>query len=443
MAKCELKMCLDVFPTARHNCDIEAAVFDALTARGWDGPNTLFAHSTCPDEVNYDCPDTDLVNIMYRRWGEKFTLGGLAGMPFCGKTGWGAFSSHTPSNGNILILFAPHTGIGSDGTIGRLQRKGQDFDSACCGAAIAAHKCIAAPDRIEEHDLQQSVLMQHIYRDKQTIVDHPSGNEALGLVYSNYEIARNYLRQIIVSPEKNCSEIGIVGGIMVNLPDGIDDRFVPLDFEVLNGSTGRVDSFTSSFRGVCDEFTGWKAPMYEPFFNTQPHLRKEHILQSLAAPSTERSYERCPRVPGQSPMMPDMDEQPGREMSRAHSDPGASLSDGPYGTAAPPHAITVSSCKSETARVTYTVAFDHGGAARQVERDYSAFVTLKSILTMGRPDAVRAPFPAKMLLRSSDSGHDEALRRQLAMWLSDVVRTCWPSVAIAGFLRVDTSAAQA
>jgi hypothetical protein len=32
-------------------------------------------------------------------------------MPFVGKTGWGAFSSHCPEDGNIVILFAPHVGV--------------------------------------------------------------------------------------------------------------------------------------------------------------------------------------------------------------------------------------------------------------------------------------------------------------------------------------------
>jgi hypothetical protein len=58
------------------------------------------------------------------RWGEVFPLGGLAGMPFTGKTGWGAFSSHVPKNGNITVLFAPHVGIDKNGNIGKVTRDG-------------------------------------------------------------------------------------------------------------------------------------------------------------------------------------------------------------------------------------------------------------------------------------------------------------------------------
>ena len=38
-------------------------------------------------------------------------MGGLGGLPFTGKTGWGAFSHHVAPGGNIITLFAPHVGI--------------------------------------------------------------------------------------------------------------------------------------------------------------------------------------------------------------------------------------------------------------------------------------------------------------------------------------------
>ena len=52
---------------------------------------------------------------MQQRWSEYFPLGGLGGVPFAGKMGWTAFSNNTPTDGNILILFAPHVGIDKNG----------------------------------------------------------------------------------------------------------------------------------------------------------------------------------------------------------------------------------------------------------------------------------------------------------------------------------------
>jgi len=44
-----------------------------------------------------------------------FTISGIGGLPFVGKTGWAAFSSHVPEDGNVVVLFAPHVGVDSYG----------------------------------------------------------------------------------------------------------------------------------------------------------------------------------------------------------------------------------------------------------------------------------------------------------------------------------------
>jgi hypothetical protein len=92
---------------------------------GFTNENTLFADSSCPDEINHDDPLEDITSLFANRWGEVFPLSGLAGLPFVGKTGWGAFCSHVPSpDGNIVVLFAPHVGIDSNGNVGKIHRNG-------------------------------------------------------------------------------------------------------------------------------------------------------------------------------------------------------------------------------------------------------------------------------------------------------------------------------
>lgn len=105
---------------------------------GFTDDNSLFAESTCPDEINHDDVDEDITAMFAKTWGEVFPLGGLAGLPFTGKTGWGAFSSHVPADGNIVVLFAPHVGICNNGNVGKIHREGQSFASSACGAAIGA-----------------------------------------------------------------------------------------------------------------------------------------------------------------------------------------------------------------------------------------------------------------------------------------------------------------
>ena len=67
-----------------------------------------------------------------------FALGGLGGIPFTGRTGWGAFSAHVPEGGNAMVVFGPHVGIDSRGTVGKIERMGQSHSTTCCGAAVLA-----------------------------------------------------------------------------------------------------------------------------------------------------------------------------------------------------------------------------------------------------------------------------------------------------------------
>jgi len=115
--------------------------FDALKNLGFNVENTIYAESSCPDELNHDSDD-DISNLMANRWGEAFPLGGLAGIPFTGKTGWGAFSHHVPDNGNTFALYAPHVGITSDGSVGHVHRPAMAKTTTACGAAVGAYNVL-------------------------------------------------------------------------------------------------------------------------------------------------------------------------------------------------------------------------------------------------------------------------------------------------------------
>lgn len=98
--------------------EVDSYSYFRLSKMGFNAENTLFGESSCPDEINHDNPNEDVSLLMAARWGEHFSLGGLAGIPFTGKTGWSAFSAHVPLDGNIVLMFAPHVGIDKDGNVG-------------------------------------------------------------------------------------------------------------------------------------------------------------------------------------------------------------------------------------------------------------------------------------------------------------------------------------
>jgi hypothetical protein len=271
-------VCEEKFPTSMTGPDIDLALQSVLRQRGWTCKNTILAHATCPDEVNYDS-DTDLMNVMAKRWTKRFTLGGLGGMAFAGKTGWAAFGAHTPEKGgHILVLYGPHVGIGNDGTVGKVRREGQCNDSTCCGAAVAAYNaahCPSGEDWID--DMQEIALTKLIHPLKPAIAADPEPMKALA--YANFEVSHQLIREMMTAPEKVCAEVAVVGGIMVNLPGNLEDRFVPLTFELLDCSTGEIKDYCDRFgqaRPGC-EF-GSNKPR-EPFFVPQASAIKDKLVQ--------------------------------------------------------------------------------------------------------------------------------------------------------------------
>jgi len=70
------------FPNAMKGKDVEAKTFETLKDLGFEKANTLYADSSCPDEINHN--GTDITTHYVNRYGEMFTLSGLGGLPFTG-----------------------------------------------------------------------------------------------------------------------------------------------------------------------------------------------------------------------------------------------------------------------------------------------------------------------------------------------------------------------
>lgn len=113
-------------------------VSSALKPYGY-GPETLVATSLCSDEVN-----RPLEESFYGYFGQHFNLGGLAGFPFAGLTGFIAMASHVPDNGSCLVVYGPHVGINADGQVGMVNRRGKSQSVTCCGSAVAASRYVTS-----------------------------------------------------------------------------------------------------------------------------------------------------------------------------------------------------------------------------------------------------------------------------------------------------------
>jgi len=85
-----------------------------------------------------------------------FQSGGLAGYPFVGSVGFGAFASHvaTTLGGTLFVTSMPHIGVTEDGRSGRMLRRGKasSLTDNTCGAVAGAidqvvNQLSSAPDQ--------------------------------------------------------------------------------------------------------------------------------------------------------------------------------------------------------------------------------------------------------------------------------------------------------
>jgi len=234
-----------LFTTAYPGAVIGNKAFEFMAKKGLTKRNTVFAQSSCPDELNHDHYGQDLPRVFREKFGEVFHLGGLAGVPFTGKTGWGAFSHHVTDDGNIFLFFAPHVGVTKDGVVGKCNRPGQKKPSTACGAAVGAFKGLKAGgkwDTKKPFDFQQQYLTKMLAKSFKDVNSQATANEKMAaLSYETYKIAEEYLHKIIGTKwmKSKASKFFILGGIMINTDGDSSDLFVPLSFDMMHADGKR------------------------------------------------------------------------------------------------------------------------------------------------------------------------------------------------------------
>jgi len=226
-----------------------------LRELGFTPEETLFANSTCPDEVNRKDGTWGQLT-----WGETFNFGGLGGIPFAGKTGFAAYASHIPEGGKLFIFYASHVGIGLEGEVGKLLRRGQSCESSACGAAIGAYRwacgerdrereCIhqGLPFKLpaeDPEDAQMEAIKRLIFNNSYRIRTSSRG-QAVELHEVMYEECRRRIHSII--PKDFGYDIALLGGIQVNTCDDATDFLALRHFEVRKAHTGEIWDHTERF----------------------------------------------------------------------------------------------------------------------------------------------------------------------------------------------------
>lgn len=261
------------FPGAVPNSIITLRVAKKLKDREYKPYNTILGSSLCSDEI--DSTALSLVqnlqkNLVLTKDGGVFNLGGLGGVPFVGKSGFGAFLSHVPSSGKVVILYGPHVGISNEGVVGKVERVGQSNPSGSCGAAVGAYKAIKAGGRgpNDKFDYQEEFIIDELTPRLQLLLEQQqkSGavngfinqNTAMAAVTCNMfdivnEVMESQIELAMVSDGfwSKISEVTLLGGIVVNRGHGSglvggDDYFQPLQFKAMNRN-GEVDMWDQVF----------------------------------------------------------------------------------------------------------------------------------------------------------------------------------------------------
>lgn len=238
------------FPGALTNDELMKRASERLAAYGY-GKSTLVATSLCCDEVN-----RPLEKALAKTYDEPFIMGGLAGFPFGGVTSFGAMAHHIPDGGSCLVVYGPHVGIDSFGTIGTVNRRGRAKGGSCCGSAAAALGNVrkgamvpksadagSPPMQIDSLDAQQSFVNSQlaVYGERLLM----AADQNVELPYALYD-AQTQMMDSIVAKGAGAMEgngyIAVLGGIQINTPEDTSDYFLPLSFDLKNSEGKLVKS---------------------------------------------------------------------------------------------------------------------------------------------------------------------------------------------------------
>jgi len=225
------------FPGAKSAYETLPKVLKALKPYGVKPQNTIYGSSVCSDELNN--MKGQLTTLMADYFGPVFPMGGLGGVPFVGKTGFGAFSGHVPNGGHVFIMYGPHIGFSPSGDAAKFLRSGQANVSSACGALTAAYNQLNAGGVSDDpQDTQQSWIRKKLAPHMAAI--RTSSDPMVAVVVKFYkEIEKEMLD--IVHTNFGEGNLVLLGGIQINMPIPTPAYFLPLHFTVRSANSGPID----------------------------------------------------------------------------------------------------------------------------------------------------------------------------------------------------------
>ena len=225
------------FPGAFSDRELLTKIVKTLSEKGINEDNTLLATSLCCDELARQL-EYDLRGI----YGTNFNLGGLAGFPFAGNTGFGAMAAHIPDDGYGLCVYGPHVGISADGTVGKVERSGIELVDTCCGSAVAASKYVKSitdggakmtPKIQDFKDYEQGAVQELILPHGKRLTD--AKDRMVELPLALYDSQDMLMGEIVKTGSLKLKRgIALLGGVQINTGPNTLDYFLPMRFDFMN-----------------------------------------------------------------------------------------------------------------------------------------------------------------------------------------------------------------
>jgi len=247
MVAATLSKIAKVFPKSLPNSQLVGKVAEKLSAAGFNKANTLVATSLCCDELAR--PLEKALGLDY--YGEHFSMGGLAGFPHGGLTSFGAMCAHIPDCGHCFLVYGPHVGVDSKGTVGTVERRGRTAGGACCGSATAAcgHVLNARAGAVPKEggvdiiDAQQANVGMMLMPYGDRLAAASPDDLQIELSYSLQDAQQKMIETIVVKGSSNVTDgmIAVLGGIQINTPPEMEDFYWPKHLDLYDNKGVKQD----------------------------------------------------------------------------------------------------------------------------------------------------------------------------------------------------------
>jgi hypothetical protein len=213
----------DYFTKAISVTDLKTSIQNEFDSQKVPTSNSIWGTSICSDEIN----NTFLTLGELFKGPGPFFFAGISGLPFTGKTGFAAFSSHIPNDGAAMILYGPHIGVTANGTFGKVLREGQQEPSSSCGSLIAGLGAVKNGEVLDiTHDDYQQGQVNRVLTENHAKITK-ADNEVIETTEVAYDQIKKELTDIISSGIENLgsSPLLLVGGVIINTDWDKEDQF--------------------------------------------------------------------------------------------------------------------------------------------------------------------------------------------------------------------------